>query len=195
MAGAARRFLAAATFLLLWSTAVPAPRNDAKVLEAALLDIRTAGNVTMEETTATRGKILFSGTTQYDYVDTKTLTQGRSDEWKALSSTQQEKLKEAGNDLARRLEERNGFTSFTPTDTRIHVYAEEQEQRDKGGYFWERPQVFRACPVGYSADGSVALVRIAFPWSGNMHSAFTNVLLERREGKWVIVARDFVYYV
>ena len=48
---------------------------------------------------------------------------------------------------------------------------------------------------GYSKDGRYAVVRLGFPWSGRMHSGEAMYILERIDGGWKVLLREFICYV
>jgi hypothetical protein len=56
---------------------------------------------------------------------------------------------------------------------------------------YDRP--IQAWPPGYSRDKSLCIVRLVIPWS--MHHADATYLLVQRKARWVVLVRQFVYYV
>lgn len=92
---------------------------------------------------------------------------------------------------------------FRPADRRVILPAEmaarerEARKKNKNALPWRWlpwMQPIQAWPPGYSANRKHAVVRMSIPWS--IHSATGSfALTERRDGRWVVVFRQFLYYV
>lgn len=173
--------------------------RDAAVLEAALIDLLTSSDSPVEGKKDAPEQILFSMTPRSAPVSSETLLKSTSDRPQNPPLELIPEAREAALDLIRRTAEKDLFTTFPLSDPRIVLQPDEPARPGTGeeheGYFRERPQVFRANPPGYSSDGRVAMVHVGFPWSGNMHSGLATIVLVRRDGKWVPLTRDFIYFV
>jgi hypothetical protein len=109
-------------------------------------------------------------------------------QWRELSPGQLQLVRDAAADLVSRVSAIEPFKEFKPKDERIVIPTEDlvngKPRRDQ-------PQVFHAYAPGYSRDRQVAIICLTFPWS--KHSGGGTYVLERREGKWVVLLRDFWY--
>jgi hypothetical protein len=122
----------------------------------------------------------------------------RNDEkkWDALTKAQLQAATEAANDLVARVDKRDSLPELRSTSGRVKIYedagpATRPTREDPFGGE-------RASSVylpGYSKDGRYAVVNLAFPWSGRMHSGEVTYILERTDGGWKVLLREFHYYV
>ena len=81
---------------------------------------------------------------------------------------------------------KDGVRPFDPKDSRVVFVSDEEPDiamRSRRVSFW---------PPGYSKDTKLAVVRVVFPWS--IHHGEGTYLLCERNGKWVTLLRQFVYY-
>ncbi len=87
---------------------------------------------------------------------------------------------------------KHSFKDLRPKDRRI-VISDKIGAETKPGRV--DPQGFRAYAPGHCRDRLLAIVRLTFPWSGGRHSGDGTYVLARKEGEWVVLTRDFVYYL
>jgi hypothetical protein len=115
---------------------------------------------------------------------------------KALTAAQRRAATEAADDLVARADKGDSLPALRSTSGRVKIYedAGAATQPAPGNPFGGE----RASSVflpGYSKDGRYAVVRLGFPWSGPMHSGEAMYILERTDGGWKVLLRDFIYYL
>jgi hypothetical protein len=115
--------------------------------------------------------------------------------WNALTKHQIGSATEAADDLVARVAKRDPLPDLKSTSGRVKVYedagAATQPTREK----LFPPRASHVLVPGYSKDRRFAVVHLSFPWSGMMHSGVATYILERTDGGWNVVLRDFIYYV
>lgn len=114
--------------------------------------------------------------------------------WQRLTKSQRAAVHEAAEDLVARTpanQQRFRIDEAPKPITLIEKPAT-TNGADRGP-----PEVFnraiRAWLPGYSADGTIAVVRLSIPWS--IHHAEGTYVLRRADGSWVVLLRQFVYYL
>lgn len=163
-----------------------AARRDADVLEIVLLDLLTDPESPVEGRKLLK-QIRFSPAPPERAPQLETvLRRYNAKAWERLSGGQVEAVKEGADDLARRAKARESLAAFHPKDARIVRSTREPDRNAL------RPQVFRAYPPGYTANGQLAVVHLVFPWS--IHSGDTTYVLTKRADGWSIVLKQFVLY-
>lgn len=175
-------------------------QEDGAVLEAVLKDLFTDPASPLEPRVAERTQILFSteALSRVPSVE-DILLKHDTKQWKKLSPSQLKLVQVAAKEVARRAKSKERFQGFAPKDPRIVQFTravEEKAEREKDlAKRLRRPQVFRAYPPGYSADGTLAVVYLAYPWSGGFHSGVATYVLARRGQAWDVLMRQFIIYV
>jgi hypothetical protein len=115
---------------------------------------------------------------------------------KALTAAQRRAVAEAAGDLVARVEKADPLSELRSTSGRVRIYEDAgvatQPTRDKPFGGERASSVF---PPGYSRDSRYAVVRLGFPWSGRRHSGEATYILERTDGGWKVLLRDFIYYL
>ena len=115
---------------------------------------------------------------------------------KTLTNAQLGAAAEAADDLVARASKGDRLPELRSTSGRVKIYedagAATQPTREN---FFQGERASRVFLPGYSKDGRYAVVRLGFPWSGRMHSGEATYLLERTDGGWKVLLRDFIYYV
>ncbi len=115
-----------------------------------------------------------------------------------LNKSERKKSHEAVKHMINRLGAKDGFEIFTPKDKRITFAqkanpsegkSEEEKTKEIVDQMLHRPIL--ANPPGYSLDRQFAVVHLIVPWS--IHSADATYFLANRNGKWVILARGYIY--
>jgi hypothetical protein len=129
-----------------------------------------------------------------------------------LSKADLARAMDAADDMVGRAITKDVFKPFKPKDARIKMYTKEKAKADekwiadvfaskapaRGGAdfppLWGR-QVFRAFSPGYSRDKQIAVVSLHFGWSGNFHGAEGRYVLVKRDGKWIVLAKNLIYFL
>jgi hypothetical protein len=180
------------------SSRVPAESAtvDQQVLEAVFEDLLTyTGD---DSPVATRGsspkKLLFSPRAaavrlQVDDV----LDRYQRERWDKLTEFELAGAREAAEHLVRRIGTDDLFIPFRPKDARVLIQsdADDGTGRERLNVADDRP--IRAWPPGYSQGKGFCIVRLVIPWG--IHHAEATYLLARRDAKWVVLLRQFVYYL
>ena len=120
----------------------------------------------------------------------------RSDKkkWEALTSAEVSAAKEAAEDLVARAVTGEKLPELRSASGRVKIFEEAgAATQPKSALPMSGERASRVYLPGYTTDGRYAVVRLGFPWS--MHSGEVTYVLERTEGGWRVVLRDFVYYV
>jgi hypothetical protein len=180
----------------LWAENNGPQQRDGAVLEAVMVDVLTCPDSPVERG---RGKKIYLSMEAYSGTRDRNNVLKLQDAGKLeqLTPGERQLVQEAADDLLRR-SKREPFKPFTPKDKRVVAYRKEQREADdarRKKEFFVRPQVFLADTPGYAKDGSLALVRIGFPWSGGFHSGEGTYLLIRQGNGWRVLLRDFIHYV
>lgn len=175
-------------------------QEDGAVLEAALKDLLADPASPLEPRVAERQQILVSTEASNRVPSSEDiLLKYDMEQWKKLSPAQLELAQMAAKDVARRARSKERFQGFAPKDPRIVQFTqadEEKAEREKDPVKrLRRPQVFRAYPPGYSADGTLAVVYLAYPWSGGFHSGVATYVLARRGKAWDVLMHQLILYV
>jgi hypothetical protein len=116
--------------------------------------------------------------------------------WEALTDAQLTAATEAANNMLARVDNGALLPDLKSTSGRLKIYedagAATQPTRENP-FDGERA----SCVLlpGYCKDGRYAIVHLAFPWSGRMHSGEVTYILERTDRGWKVLLRDFIYYV
>ena len=166
--------------------------QDNDVLNVALSDLLAYGGQDSPLTTATGPpeKIRFAAEPEPSpQTEEQALRQYPEEPWKKLSAEQMSKAREAAQNLHARTGEHDAFVSFQPAKPGIEVVPHVQKTTVENIYV--RP--IRAWRPGYSADGTVAIVRLSIPWS--IHSADGTYILSKNGGSWALLLRQFIIYV
>jgi hypothetical protein len=118
--------------------------------------------------------------------------------WAALSPAEMEAAREAAKGLVLRYSTHDAFAPFTSRDPRVQRVAATTQPATRTttqplAESYNRP--IHAWSPGYTADRRFAVVQLSIPWS--MHHAAGTYLLRWDEAgaKWVVVLRQFIYYV
>jgi hypothetical protein len=109
--------------------------------------------------------------------------------WK-LPEAELRLAREAAGDLVRRQEKKDNFKDLKLKDERIVVCDKKRADAENKSVCH---QLFSAYPPGYSTDGQLAVVRMAFPWS--IHQGDLTYILAKKAGKWTILSRDINIYL
>jgi len=182
--------ISAATILCNGSVSAADKPYDHELVTASLLDLlENPETLKFDQTTETKGKIVFAVPEFTADLTSLTETLDDKEAFKSLPPSTQSGLREAATNLTQRAAAKDGYTTPTQLDSRILVYTESLQAKDQKRYFWERTQLFRPLPPGYSKDGNFAVVQIEGTWSGNMHGAIFLTMFTRRDGQWVKLAR------
>jgi hypothetical protein len=113
-----------------------------------------------------------------------------------LSREQSKLVREAAEHMARRATTKDATKPFVPKDKRINMYSKKLEKEypknvgERGG-----PQLFRACPPGYSNNRQLAVVFINFGWSNNLHPALARYILIKKQGGWIVLRVSIYFFV
>jgi hypothetical protein len=117
--------------------------------------------------------------------------------WEAVSAADMELARAAATDLVRRHEAHDTFAPFTSRDPRVERASATTKPATRStqplAEIYNRP--IRAWSPGYTADRKFAVVQLSIPWS--MHHADGTFLLKWDDAtaKWIVVMRQFIYYV
>ena len=180
-------------------TTQEAVARDAAVLQAVFDDMLSKDNSeSPTEWTRDQSKSVFvSNEPPKRRVEaSQVLSLSDEEKLKALTAAQRIAATEAADDLVARID--NGDRPPEPKSTsgRVKIYegagAATQPTRENpfGG-----ERATRVFLPGYSKDGRYAVIRLGFPWSGRMHSGEATYILERTDGGWKVLLRDFIYYL
>jgi hypothetical protein len=106
--------------------------------------------------------------------------------WKALSAENTSALREAAENLVRRISA-NGEV-FAAGSKHVPLYSGSDAEAES----------FRKSPIkawwpGYSEDGHLAIVALAIPWS--IHGCSATYVLTRGDKGWTVRVRDFACYM
>lgn len=96
---------------------------------------------------------------------------------------------EAAAELVRRQNLKSPFKDFKPTDKRIVIWDKARGTQDPSAPGLLQAQVFRAFAPGYSQNRQLAIVYLTYP--SDIHFCFGSYGLAKKEGKWVVLFRDF----
>jgi hypothetical protein len=165
--------------------------SDSAVLEVVLTDLLSWPDSPLEFPETAEKQLLFSPEALTDPLKVSEILDGHG--WRKrtkLSRAEVRLAREAAGDLVRRREMKHSFSGLRPKDPRIVIWDRIRAESKRGRV---RPQVFRAYAPGYSRDRRLAIVRLTFPWS--IHDGEGTYVLARKEGEWVVLTRDFVYYL
>ncbi len=132
----------------------------------------------------------------------KVLTQHDKKLWEVVSDADLAAAHEAAWHLVQRHEKKELFAPFTSRDPRVQRVSTTQPTTASTKpsprprelvEVYNRP--IRSWSPGYTADRRFAVVQLSIPWS--MHHADGTYLLRWDEAasKWVVVLRQFIYYV
>jgi hypothetical protein len=166
---------------------------DAAVIEAVLVDFLTTKESPVERRGGKDEKVIWVAEASFDSTPfLENFLNAKDQEGKPIAKEKIEALRAPAENLILRAKNKDLLQPFKPSDQRIRVYSKMQEEADKGKLSFERPQVFEFHAPGYSKDKRFAAVHCRFPWSA-YHVAFGHLLLEKREGKWLVVVRSFSY--
>jgi hypothetical protein len=171
--------------------------EDAGVLEAVLLDVLSDPKSPVEPRAEKRDALRFSAARLDRGAQLSTvLRQQDPKEWAKLSAAQMAQVQAAASELERRVEAKDDLSGFQPKDARLIRHSPEAEKlQPEGAQRFRRPQVFWIYPPGYSTDRQLVVVHLAFPWSGGFHSGDSTYILTRKDDRWIILLKQFVYYV
>jgi hypothetical protein len=111
-----------------------------------------------------------------------------------LSEPQFKLVQEAAEDLARRATTKDGINAFVPKDKRIGIYTAKEAKAYRPKNFLDRgPQVFYACPPGYSRDRQLACVEIGFGWS--IHGATARYVVVKDRDRWIVLRASVIFFM
>jgi hypothetical protein len=115
------------------------------------------------------------------------------EEWDKLSGEQLALAREAAEDLVRRLPKNDAYKRFASTDRRIRAVDKRQTEAATRVHYPDRPQLVRAYAPGYSRDQRLAVVRLDFDTA--RHGGVGTYILAKENGRWVVLLRDFRYFL
>jgi hypothetical protein len=180
-------------------TTQEAAARDAAVLQVVFDDMLSKDNSeSPTEWTGDQSKPVYvSRNTPKRRLDTsQVLSRGDEKKWKALTKAQSGAAAEAAADLVARADKGDSLPELVSTSGRLKIHE------DAGAATRPTPEnsfgggrAVNVFPPGYSRDGRYALVRLGFPWSGRMHSGEATYIFERTDRGWMVLLRDFIYYV
>ena len=206
-----------AIFPLLLLAAVVAPAKaapatqktiadlDRAVLETVFADLLTSADTPVAARKNPPGNIRVADeAASWKITAEQVLRQHDKKSWSALSPAQLDAARQAADDLVRRHEGHDTFAPFTPSDPRVQRVSATTRPATRStrstrsttrplAEIYDRP--IRAWSPGYAADRKFAVVQLSIPWS--MHHADGTYLLKWDDAaaKWVVVLRQFIYYV
>jgi hypothetical protein len=199
------------------------PRNiDDEVIDVVLNDLLTKGDTPLavgKEKSAPKAILFSPEPAPFPRKVETILLQHDKKQWEKLSEPQRVAAQEAATDLVSRIKARDDASDgptaprsatapatrpldfdglsrvaisrpFAPSDPRVKLF-DPTTTTTKPSRFDNRP-VYAWRP-GFTADQKYAVVSLSIPWS--MHHADATYLLEKKGDTWVIVLRQFVYYV
>jgi hypothetical protein len=175
---------------------VQSENADAAVLDVVLADLLTRPNDSVISTGDPEqpGFFFTAETPSWPTKADRILTRHDKEAWAALTADQLRAAQEGAADVVRRYEAHDGVKAFQPADPRVAPWRgiADEEAPVRRHEFPKQP--VRAYPPGYSHDGQFAVVALSVPWS--IHHADATYLLGRQgDGRWVILLRQFVYYL
>jgi hypothetical protein len=169
---------------------------DPQVLETVLQDLLTYMG---DDSPVTRRgfapkQLVFSARAAVNPQDVDdVLYRHHKERWAKLAPAELAAAREAAEHLVQRIRANELFKPFRPKDERILVRGEVDDGKRRGDLFAMDARPIRAWPPGYSRDKSFSMVRLIIPWS--IHHANATYLLAWRHARWVVLLRQFVYYV
>jgi len=172
----------------------PGAARDSEVLEVVLKDLLTWSDSPLEPRKAKEKQIRFSPealTVKLELGDV--FERPFPEQWKKLTPAQLGRAREAAVDLVHRVGEKDALKGVKLKDPRIIIWdkaREAAEPKRRGAY--DHPQVFEVHAPGYSQGQEIAIVRVRFPWS--IHGGFGTYVLLKKEGEWIVLVRDFIYF-
>jgi hypothetical protein len=193
--------LAAPSFLLSnlpQETAKPQakadPARDAAVMEAVFKDLLTASDSPVEGKGTDKKKLYFAREPLKDTPKPEHFLYSLEQATKPhkLSAEELKHALEAATDLARRGKEKEPFRDLKPKDDQVVVVEKKDADKNEADLLRRRMQLFRANAPGYSCAGTLAVVRIEFPWSAH-HIGYRLYVIAKRDGKWVVWTRHILY--
>jgi hypothetical protein len=116
----------------------------------------------------------------------------REDPPSELSEVQVQRAVEAAKNAAWTQHERDFMESFRPKDERIVVLDDRRPEAIDEVRAASPGQVIRAHTPGFSKDKKFAIVQVQGDVS--IHVEYLIYVLERQDGKWVVLARDLKFY-
>lgn len=170
------------------TTGFPVTSRDQEVLDHVLRDL--IADTTDRSPVAMRGKpperlSVASCSASWPITIEQVLHRQDVETWAQLPEDALPELQLAAADLVAR--STPGFVGFESTDWRMtsvrDADANSAALRTRAG----RP--IRAWPPGFSADGTLAVVRLSIPWS--RHSATATYVLSSEEQPWAILVRQY----
>jgi hypothetical protein len=174
------------------------PRPDGAVLEAVLKGLLTDQDSPLEQRDTARTKILFS-TEALDGAPLLEMDLMKHDvkQWKKLSATQLAQVETAAKEIVRRAAAKERFQGLRLKNPRVVLHTRADDEKLEGEKDplkrLRRPQIFRAYPPGYSADGSLAVAHLGFTYG--LHGGVATYVLAQRKRDWEVLMRQFIYYV
>jgi len=167
--------------------------SDEPVLEAALADLVTY--VGKDSPVAFHGAVetpLLVAPEPADWPVTTAAVLKRHEpqSWQAFPLSEQGALAEAADNLVARTTRHAGFVGFRSKNPRVKMLTPGATPAPKYSFLAVRP--IRIWPPGYSAERRLAVVRMSIPWS--IHHADGTYVFANRQGSWLLLVRQFVYY-
>lgn len=170
--------------------------RDTSVIEAVLIDLLSRSNSPIEPKNETPRILYFSPEAVGQEIDREAvLSTTDATAFDNLSTKQLMRVREAADHLIRRVKRNEPFTDFQPKDSRIKLYSTNIDRRHFRKRRFNLPQIFRAYPPGYSRDSELAIVRLSFTWSGNMHGAAGLYVLTKRNDGWAVLFSDLMFFI
>jgi hypothetical protein len=177
-------------------------KTDAEIMDVVMVDILTAKDSPWEDYSgserpkpAKRRIRLSIDTQKYGPTEDAIISRQYKSDWDKLSEDEMLSARQAVKAVLERASEKGWLKGYKPKDRRIVVVDAKKEEKANNERSFIRPQVFRAYPPGYTKDGKMACVHLWYPWSGGFHSGVATYVLAFREGKWVVLVRQFIRYV
>jgi crotonobetainyl-CoA:carnitine CoA-transferase CaiB-like acyl-CoA transferase len=166
---------------------------DDQVIDVVLNDLLTATDSPLAtgKPKAPPATILFSAApSTYPRTIDNVLLQHDKKQWANLTEPQTIAAQEAAADLVARWKAKEIDPPFAPADARVKLF-EGSTTKPTMSRFENRPVL--AWRPGFTVDHQFAAVSLGIPWS--MHHAEATYLLEKHDGTWRIVLRQFVYFL
>jgi len=162
--------------------------RDQEVLDHVLRDL--IADTTSRSPVARRGvppkELLVSSTSaNWPITIEQVLQQVTAEAWAALPAEARPELHAAAADLV--ANSTPGFVGFECTDRRIMPFRAGDAGDTSGRTSSDRP--IHAWPPGFSAEGTLAVVRLSIP--RGRHSVTATYVLSRRSQRWAILVREY----
>jgi hypothetical protein len=169
--------------------------DDSAVLEVVFQDLLTWPDSPFRPQKVDDNKLLFSPEAparRLEAAELHNLMDAKP--WPTLSPVQRGFAQEAEGDLLRRHEIKDSFKGFKPKNDKVTLWDKTRADAEPKRYaISSRHQVFSAYAPGYSRDRQLTIVHVTFPRS--IHGGIGNYVLAKKDGKWVVLVRNFCYFL